>query len=231
MGADRQIEVGRRLGIPEGKPKLTQGVGILSAAARARAQLRRSGSDQSSAVKKFESGGYSLVGMANNPPSPDDILRYKSDPTKQKLINIYPAASSTWLGFNFTKGPFASKAGGVTPGQPTGGAYLRMENSGELSDKLLSASADVSKSVELHEMKMQGDVMRMRQVATVDIPAHQSVVLEPGGVHIMLVGLKAPLKEGERFPMTLKFERAGEVKVDVVVESVKAGPMKHDMKH
>jgi oligopeptide transport system substrate-binding protein len=79
------------------------------------------GVDQSSAVKKFESGGYSLVGMANNPPSPDDILRYKSDPTKQKLLNIYPGSRTTWLGFNFTKGPFAVKPGGVTPGQPTAG--------------------------------------------------------------------------------------------------------------
>jgi oligopeptide transport system substrate-binding protein len=79
------------------------------------------GIDQSSAVKKFESGGYDLVGMANNPPSPDDILRYKSDPTKSKLLTIYPSARTTWLGFNFTKGPFAVKAGGVKPGDPTGG--------------------------------------------------------------------------------------------------------------
>jgi oligopeptide transport system substrate-binding protein len=79
------------------------------------------GVDQSSALKKFEAGGYSVVGPANNPPSPDDILRYKSDPTKQKLLNIYPGQRSTWMGFNFTKGPFAAKAGGVTPGQQTGG--------------------------------------------------------------------------------------------------------------
>jgi oligopeptide transport system substrate-binding protein len=78
------------------------------------------GIDQASAVKKFESGGYSLVGMANDQPSPDDILRYKSDPTKSKLLNIYPAARSTWLGFNFDKGPFAAKPG-TTPGQPTSG--------------------------------------------------------------------------------------------------------------
>jgi copper(I)-binding protein len=115
----------------------------------------------------------------------------------------------------------------TVPGQPTGGAYLRLENRGDQPDRLVSASADVSRSVELHEMKMQGDVMRMRAVDAVEIPAHQSVMLEPGGVHIMLVGLKAPLKEGERFPMTLKFEKAGEVKVEVVVEPVKSGPAKH----
>jgi oligopeptide transport system substrate-binding protein len=78
------------------------------------------GIDQASAVKKFESGGYSLVGMANDKPSPDDVLRYKSDPTKSKLLTIFPAARTDWLGFNFDKGPFAPK-NGTTPGQPTSG--------------------------------------------------------------------------------------------------------------
>jgi copper(I)-binding protein len=119
----------------------------------------------------------------------------------------------------------------TAPGQPTGGAYLRIENHGTQADRLVSASAEVSKSVELHQMQMQGDVMRMRQVDAVEIPPNKSVVLEPGGLHIMLVGLKAPLKEGDRFPMTLRFERAGEVKVDVMVQAVKSEPMKHDMKH
>lgn len=64
------------------------------------------GVDQTSAVKKYESGGYDLVGMANNGPGPDDILRYKSDPTKSKELNIYPAARTTWVGFNQTTGPF-----------------------------------------------------------------------------------------------------------------------------
>jgi copper(I)-binding protein len=89
----------------------------------------------------------------------------------------------------------------------------------------------VSRTVELHEMKMDGDVMRMRQVAAVDVPAGGSVALEPGGLHVMLLGLKAPLKEGDRFPMTLRFEKAGEVKVEVHVEAAGVGPARHDMKH
>jgi oligopeptide transport system substrate-binding protein len=64
------------------------------------------GVDQTSAVKKYESGGYDLVGMANNSPGPDDILRYKSDPTKQKELNIYPSARTSWVGFNQVTGPF-----------------------------------------------------------------------------------------------------------------------------
>jgi ABC-type oligopeptide transport system substrate-binding subunit len=76
------------------------------------------GVDDSSRVKKFESGGYGAVGPANNQPGPDDVLRFKNDPTKKDLLHIYPGARTTGLGFNFTQGPF-SPGGKVTPGKPT----------------------------------------------------------------------------------------------------------------
>ena len=76
------------------------------------------GIDDVSRVKKFESGGYELVGMANNGPGPDDVLRYKNDPTKSKLLTVYVGARSTAVGFLFTSGPFASKPG-TKPGDPT----------------------------------------------------------------------------------------------------------------
>jgi oligopeptide transport system substrate-binding protein len=76
------------------------------------------GIDDVSRVKKFESGGYEVVGMANNGPGPDDVLRYKNDPTKSKLLTIYPGARSTAIGFNFIRGPFASQPG-ATAGQDT----------------------------------------------------------------------------------------------------------------
>src|SRR5260370_6667332 len=76
------------------------------------------GLDDVSRVKKFESGGYEVVGMANNGPGPDDVLRYKNDPTKTKLLTIFAGARSTALGFNFVRGPFASKPG-ATPGSDT----------------------------------------------------------------------------------------------------------------
>ncbi len=114
----------------------------------------------------------------------------------------------------------------TAPGQPTGGGFLKLTNKGD-ADRLLSAAADVSTAVELHVMKMEGDVMRMRQVDAIDVPAGQTVELRPGGLHIMFVGLKAPLKEGERFPMTLRFEKAGEVAVEVVVEKAAAQPAAH----
>ncbi|HZE91001.1 MAG TPA: copper chaperone PCu(A)C [Rhizobacter sp.] len=115
----------------------------------------------------------------------------------------------------------------TTAAQPTGGAYLTLTNKGA-DDRLLSASADVAKSVELHRMTMEGDVMHMRRLDAVDVPAGQTVELKPGALHVMLVGLKAPLQQGDHFPMTLKFEKAGEVTVQVNVEAADA---MHDMKH
>lgn len=106
----------------------------------------------------------------------------------------------------------------TVPGQPVGGGYLTMVNRGA-ADRLLSVSADVSKTTELHTMSMEGDVMRMRQVEAIDLPAGQTVELKPGGLHIMFVGLKAPLKAGDTFPLRLRFERAGELRVDVKVEA------------
>jgi len=112
-------------------------------------------------------------------------------------------------------------------GQPTGGGFMKVVNAGG-NDKLLSVSAEVSKSVELHEMKMEGDVMKMRQVDGIELQAGKTVELKPGGYHVMFIGLKAPLKAGESFPLKLKFEKAGEVTVDVKVEAPGAD---HSMKH
>ncbi len=112
-------------------------------------------------------------------------------------------------------------------GQPTGGGFMKFVNAGG-NDKLLSVSAEVSKTVELHEMKMEGDVMRMRQVDGIELQAGKTVELKPGGYHVMFVGLKAPLKAGDKFPLKLKFEKAGDVTVEVNVEVPGAD---HSMKH
>ena len=112
-------------------------------------------------------------------------------------------------------------------GQPTGGGFMKFVNGGG-NDKLLSVSAEVSKTVELHEMKMEGDVMRMRQVDGIELQAGKTVELKPGGYHVMFIGLKAPLKAGDKFPVKLKFEKAGEVTVEVKVEAPGAD---HSMKH
>jgi copper(I)-binding protein len=114
--------------------------------------------------------------------------------------------------------PHATATG---PGQSSGTAYFTLVNRGA-DDRLTSASAGVAKSVEIHAMRMDGDVMRMRPVDGIDLPAGQTVALTSGGFHVMLIGLKAPLKPGTAFPMSLRFEKAGTIQVQVHIEAVGA---------
>ncbi len=106
----------------------------------------------------------------------------------------------------------------ATPGgAQVGGGYLTIENKGTSADKLLGGSSEVAASVEVHEMAMKNDVMVMRPVnGGLTIPPGQSVTLAPGGYHLMMMKLKAPLKEGGRLPITLQFEKVG--KVDVMFD-------------
>lgn len=119
--------------------------------------------------------------------------------------------------------PWARASAG---GQTNGAAYLKIKNAGA-TDKLLAASAPVANVVELHTHVTEGTVMRMRKVEAIDVTGGTTTELKPGGLHVMLIGLKAPLKAGEKFPLTLRFERAGEVKVDVEVRAGAPGPHKH----
>ena len=107
----------------------------------------------------------------------------------------------------------------TVPGQPSGGAYMSIENTGKQADRLVGVASPVAKATEIHTMSMEGNVMRMREVSAVDIKPLEKVAMKPGdGYHIMLIGLSQPLKAGEKFPLTLTFEWAGKVDVSVVVE-------------
>lgn len=108
-------------------------------------------------------------------------------------------------------------------GQAAGGGFLKITG-GASADKLVSASAGVAKAVELHSMQMDGDVMRMRQIDGIVVPAGQTVELKPGGLHVMFMGLAKPLRAGDSFPLTLRFEKAGEVKVDMKVMTQPGAP-------
>jgi hypothetical protein len=112
----------------------------------------------------------------------------------------------------------------ATPAKAENGvAYVTIKSPTE--DRLLSAASPVAKKVELHSMEMAGMVMKMRPLAGLEIPAGQPVTLKPGGEHIMLMGLNGPLREGQSFPLTLTFERAGTREVTVAVEKAgAAGP-------
>lgn len=98
-------------------------------------------------------------------------------------------------------------------------AYFEIMNHGKTADRLVSAKTTVSEKTELHTTIKENDVVRMRALDDgVEVPADGTVTFAPGGNHVMLIGLKEPLKDGASFPMTLVFEKAGEVKVDVAVK-------------
>ena len=107
----------------------------------------------------------------------------------------------------------------------TGAGFLAISNRGTVADRLVGASSPAARTTELHTHLREGEVMRMRPVPAIEIPAGGTVTLQPGGLHLMLIGLGAPLKQGETVPVMLRFERAGEVRVDLRIESAGArGP-------
>jgi periplasmic copper chaperone A len=115
----------------------------------------------------------------------------------------------------------------ATPGgAKIGGGFLTIENKGTAADKLVGVSADVAGKVEVHEMAMNNGVMTMRPLENgLTIDPGKTVKLAPGGYHLMMMDLKNPLKQGEKVPVTLQFEKAGKVAVTLDVQGVGApGP-------
>ena len=109
----------------------------------------------------------------------------------------------------------------------TAAAYVTIRNDGTLPDRLVAASSPLAERAGLHLSLVDGGVMRMRPLEAVDVPAHGEAVLAPGGVHVMLVGLEAPLRQGQSFALTLDFEHAGEVVVTATVEDIAYGGAGH----
>ena len=109
----------------------------------------------------------------------------------------------------------------ATPGTaPNGAAYMTLTASGQETDSLMAASSPVAQKVELHTHMMKDGVMMMRPVDAIEVVPGSPTVLQPGGLHVMLMGLRAPLKEGGRFPLVLTFEKAGSLEVEVTVQAV-----------
>lgn len=118
----------------------------------------------------------------------------------------------------------------ATPGGSTEGVvYLRLVNRGHAADLLIGASTPVAATAAVHETTMQNGMMMMRPLPSLPLPPGRTVELKPSGNHIMLTGLKHPLKAGDTFPLTLRLANAGEVQVSVHVE--RAGAMQMDMRH
>lgn len=122
----------------------------------------------------------------------------------------------------------------TVPGQPVGVVYFTVRNSGTSPDRLLSASSPIASHVTLHSTVMMQGMSSMHHLEAFDIPAGGVLELRPGGFHLMLDDLKAPLKQGGLIALKLNFEKSGEVDVSVPVRGPGAGmdmaPMHHDMR-
>jgi periplasmic copper chaperone A len=115
----------------------------------------------------------------------------------------------------------------TVPGQQVAAGFMKIDNKGG-TDLLVSASSPIAGEVQLHEMSMEGNVMKMRQVKDIPVPAGGAVELKPGGMHLMFINIKAPLATGETVPVKLKFAKAGEVEVKMPVNAMGSpGVMKH----
>jgi copper(I)-binding protein len=111
------------------------------------------------------------------------------------------------------------------PGANVAAGYLKITSGA--ADRLIGASSPAAARVGLHVVEMKGGVMRMREVKAYDIPAGGRFELSPGGAHLMLVDIKRPFKEGAKIPLTLRFEKGGEVKVELQVRALGASAHSH----
>ena len=115
------------------------------------------------------------------------------------------------------------------PNAPVSGGYLKITNNGSKADRLIGGAVSFAGKVEIHEMKMDGDVMQMRKIANgLEIPAGGEVILKPGGFHIMFMKLGEQMKVGEFRRVKLKFQHAGEVEIKFEVTPIKRKKMKMD---
>jgi periplasmic copper chaperone A len=166
-------------------------------------------------------------------PLPDSYSRNSKDTMMTHLLQF---SASSLLAFALFATPLRAeeiKAGDLvitqawsraTPGgAKIGGGYLTIENKGSAADRLVGGSADVADKVQVHEMAMKNGVMTMRPLDKgLAIEPGKTVKLSPGGYHLMLMDLKGPLKQGDKVPVTLEFERAGKVKLSLDVQGIGA---------
>ena len=102
----------------------------------------------------------------------------------------------------------------TAPGAQVAGGYMAIRNNGATADRLVGASSPAAARVELHVHIKEGEIVKMRQVAAYDVAPKGTFELKPGGAHLMFLNIVRPFKEGERIPVKLKFEKAGEMSVE-----------------
>ncbi|MEI6560148.1 MAG: copper chaperone PCu(A)C [Rhodospirillaceae bacterium] len=136
------------------------------------------------------------------------------------------------LAHGFKAGPIEIEhpwARATAEGAANGAAFLVLTNGGKTADRLVGTSSPAAAKVQLHAHIDDNGVMRMREVNAIDLAPDATVKLAPGGLHVMLLGLTEPLKKGKAFPLTLTFEKAGAVTVEVSVQG--AGDLKPGHEH
>ncbi len=149
------------------------------------------------------------------------MIRFISGCIVLALVAAASAADSQLKSLDI-KQPFARA---TPPGAKAAGVFMTIENKGKDADRLVSASSSAAGIVEIHEMKMDGGIMQMREVKALEVKPGATVELKPGGYHVMLLDLKPPLKQGETVPVTLTFEKSGTVEVKAAIEAMGAGRM------
>jgi len=107
----------------------------------------------------------------------------------------------------------------TSPGATLAAGYMTVRNTSEERDRLMSASSPLARKVETHVTLKDGNIMRMREVPGYDLPGRGRVELKPGGAHLMFIDIKQPFKPGEKIPVSLRFEKAGEVRVELQVRA------------
>ncbi|NPA58050.1 MAG: copper chaperone PCu(A)C [Aquificae bacterium] len=108
----------------------------------------------------------------------------------------------------------------VPPTMKNSALFMTIINDGDEDDELIEVKGDISKMIQIHRTVNENGVMKMVHVEKIEIPAHSKVELKPGGYHVMLMGLKRPLKEGEKIKFTLVFKKSGEIQIEAPVRKM-----------
>jgi copper(I)-binding protein len=139
-------------------------------------------------------------------------------------------SQSTAFAHGYSKGELSVRhpwTRATPPGTTVGAGYLEIRNSGTEPDRLIGASTPAAKRVELHVLIREGDIVRMSEVKSLEVPARQRLILRPNVSHLMIVGLGKPLVKGARVPLTLRFEKAGELQIELEVQALDSRKAHH----
>lgn len=149
---------------------------------------------------------------------------------KRLALALALCSAASALAHGFSKGDLAVRhpwTRATPPGAKVAAGYLEIRNSGKEPDRVIGAASAAAERVELHVLKREGEVVRMREVKDFEVPARERLVLRPGGSHLMIVGLRKPLAKGERIPLTLRFERAGDLRFELEVQAMDSRKAHH----